>query len=187
MKCRWNRTMLNLWGKHFENGDLEIFRESIRDIIIYPHIKFWWYWTMLNFCGIVATILKMVTGRNFSMSGINSGHHYLPTYQILMISDNVEFLPPIFYAVFWQPFWKWQTSRKFWKRRIAPLMVTYHYVKFYVSIIIHLEVININVRNFNFPIGFYSNSNPLWTPQNMALTHFTTKLKTLGPTRNIYI
>jgi hypothetical protein len=26
------------------------------------------------------------------MSGINSGHHYLPTYNILMISDNVEFL-----------------------------------------------------------------------------------------------
>jgi hypothetical protein len=91
---------------------------------------------MLNFCGIVATILKMVTGRNFSMLGINSGHHYLPTYQILMISSNVEFLPPIFYIVFWQPFWKWQTSRKFWKCRIAPLMVTYHYVKFYVSIII---------------------------------------------------
>ena len=36
----------------------------------------------------VAVILKMATGRNFSMSG----HHYLPTYQILMISDNVEFL-----------------------------------------------------------------------------------------------
>jgi hypothetical protein len=50
-------------------------------------------------------------------------------------------------SVFWQPFWKWQTSWKFWKRRIAPLMVTYHYVKFYVSIIIQLEVININVRN----------------------------------------
>jgi hypothetical protein len=32
------------------------------------------------------------TGRNFSMSAINSGHHYLPTYQILMILDNVEFL-----------------------------------------------------------------------------------------------
>jgi hypothetical protein len=75
----------------------------------------------------------------------------------------------------------------FWKRRIAPLMVTYHYVKFYVSIIIHLEVVNINVRNFNFPIGFYSNPHPLWTPQNMPLTLFTTKLKTLGPTRNIYL
>jgi hypothetical protein len=75
----------------------------------------------------------------------------------LMISDNVEFLPPIFHAVFWQPFWKCQTFWKFWKCRIAPLMVTYNYVKFYVSIIIHLEVININVRNFNFPIGFYSN------------------------------
>jgi hypothetical protein len=49
---------------------------------------------------IVVAILKMATGRNFSMSGINSGHHYLPTYQILMISDNVEFLSPIFYTVF---------------------------------------------------------------------------------------
>ena len=56
-------------------------------------------------------------------------------------------------------------------------MVTYHYVKFYVSIIIHLEVININVRDFNFPIGFYSNPHPIWTPQNMTLTPFTTKLK----------
>jgi hypothetical protein len=28
---------------------------------------------MLNFCGIVAAFLKMETGRNFSMSGINSG------------------------------------------------------------------------------------------------------------------
>jgi hypothetical protein len=43
---------------------------------------------MLNFCGIVTAILKMATGRNFSISG----HHYLPTYQILMISDNDEFL-----------------------------------------------------------------------------------------------
>jgi hypothetical protein len=95
----------------------------------------------------------------------------------LMISDNVEFLPPIFYAVFWQPFWKWQISRKLWKRIIAPLMVTYHYVKCYVSIIIHLEVINFNVRNFNFPIGFNSNPHPIWTPQNMTLTPFPTKLK----------
>jgi hypothetical protein len=55
---------------------------------------------MLNFCGIVVAILKMVTGRNFSMSAINSGHHYLPTYQILMISDNVEFLPHIFYFLY---------------------------------------------------------------------------------------
>ena len=55
---------------------------------------------MLNLCGIVATILKMAAGRNFSMSGINSGHHYLSTYQILMISDNVEFLPPIIMPCF---------------------------------------------------------------------------------------
>ena len=66
-------------------------------------------------------------------------------------------------------------------------MVTYHYVKFYVSIIIHLKVININVRNFIFPIGLYSKPHPLWAPQNMTLSPFTTKLKTLGPTRNIYL
>ena len=130
-----------LWWPFWKWRPVEIFRcqESIRDIIIYLHMKFRWNRTMLNLCSIVAAILKM--------------------------ADISKFL----------------------KRRIAPLMVTYHYVKFYVSIIIHLEVININVRNFNFPIGFYSNPHPLWTPQNMTLTLFTTKLKTLGSTRNIYL
>ena len=47
---------------------------------------------MLNLCGIVVAILKMVTARNCSMSGINSGHHYLPTYQMSLKSDNVEFV-----------------------------------------------------------------------------------------------
>jgi hypothetical protein len=58
-------------GRHFQNG----------------HYK-----TMLNLCGIVAAILKMATGRNFSMSGINSGHHNLPTYEMSLKSDNVEFV-----------------------------------------------------------------------------------------------
>jgi hypothetical protein len=165
MKFHWNRTMLNLCSivaailkmatdRNFSISGINSGHHNL------PTYKLRWYRTMLNFCGIVVAILKMAIGRNFSMSGINSGHHYLPPYTILMISDNVEFVPPIFYALFWQPFCKWQISLKFWKRRIAPLMVTYHYVKFYVSIIIHLEVININVRNFNFPIGFYSNSSP---------------------------
>jgi hypothetical protein len=47
---------------------------------------------MLNLCGIVAAILKMATGGNFSMSGVNSGHHNLPTYEMSLISDNVEFV-----------------------------------------------------------------------------------------------
>jgi hypothetical protein len=47
---------------------------------------------MLNFCGIVVAILKMETGRNLSMSGINSGHHNLPTYEMSLKSDNVEFV-----------------------------------------------------------------------------------------------
>jgi hypothetical protein len=47
---------------------------------------------MLNLCGILVAILKMATGRNFSMLGINSGHHNLPTYEISLKSNNVEFL-----------------------------------------------------------------------------------------------
>ena len=45
---------------------------------------------MLNLCGTVAAILKMGTGRNLSMSGINSGHHNLPTYEMALKLDNVE-------------------------------------------------------------------------------------------------
>jgi hypothetical protein len=33
----------------------------------------------------------MATARNFSMSGINSGHHNLPTYEMSLKSDNVEY------------------------------------------------------------------------------------------------
>jgi hypothetical protein len=47
---------------------------------------------MLHLCSIVAAILKMVTGRYFSMSGINLGHHNLPPYEMALKSDNVEFV-----------------------------------------------------------------------------------------------
>jgi DNA-binding transcriptional ArsR family regulator len=87
---------------------LEILKRRIAPLMVtYHYVKFYVsiiihleVLSMLNFCRIVVAILKMATGRNFSMSGINLGHHYLPTYQILMISDNVEFLPPIFMPCF---------------------------------------------------------------------------------------
>jgi hypothetical protein len=44
-----------------------------------------------HLCKILA-ILKMKTGRNFSMSGINLGHHNLPTYEMSLKSDIVEFV-----------------------------------------------------------------------------------------------
>ena len=138
MKWRWNRTIMNLYGimvailkmatgRNFAMSGINSghhYLPTYQILMISDNVEF------VRYCG---GHFKMATGRNFSMSGINSGHHYLPTYQILMISDNVEFLSPIFYDVFWQPFWKWQTSEIFWKCRIAPLMVTYHCVKFYVS------------------------------------------------------
>ena len=54
---------------------------------------------MLNLCGIVVAILKMATGRNFSMSGISLGHHNLPTYEMSLKSDNVEFVCGIVAAI----------------------------------------------------------------------------------------
>jgi hypothetical protein len=92
---------------------------------------------------------------------------------MLMILGNVEFLLPIFYAVFWQPFWKWQTSRKFWKRRIAPLikMATTIPQKFNI---VHCPIsskfdmwVDNDVPNW-FPTlkNFYRSPFPKWPPQN---------------------
>ena len=41
---------------------------------------------MLDLCGIVVAILKVATAI------INSGHHNLPTYEMALKSDNVEFV-----------------------------------------------------------------------------------------------
>jgi hypothetical protein len=83
-----------LWQPFRKWRPVDIFQcwESILDIIIYPHLKCRWNRTMLNLCGIVVAILKMTTGRNFSMSRINSGYHNLPTYEMSLKSDNVEFV-----------------------------------------------------------------------------------------------
>jgi hypothetical protein len=49
---------------------------------------------MLNFCGIMVAILKMATSRNFSMSGINSGHghHNIAKIQHCPISSQFDML-----------------------------------------------------------------------------------------------
>jgi hypothetical protein len=67
---------------------------------------------MLNLCGIVVAILKMTTGRHFSMSGIISGHHNLLTYERSLKSDNVE-LCGVVVAIL-----KMATSRNFSMSRI---------------------------------------------------------------------
>ena len=80
--------MLNICGivvAILKMETVEIFRcqESIQDVEIKQ-------------CGICAALwrpfLKMATGRNFLMSGIKSGHHNQPTYEMSLKSDNVEFV-----------------------------------------------------------------------------------------------
>jgi hypothetical protein len=62
-------------GRHFQNG-----HHNTTKIQHCPINR-----TMLNLCGIVVAILKMATSGNFSMSGIISGHHNLPTYDTTKI------------------------------------------------------------------------------------------------------
>jgi hypothetical protein len=73
-------------GRHFQNGrhnTAQVQHCSISTSWI--DFRHWKISTGLH-------ILKMATGRNFSMSGIISGHHNLPTYEMALKSDNVEFV-----------------------------------------------------------------------------------------------
>ena len=98
----WAWFFLRYCGSHLENGQVEILRcwESIQDLIIYLHMKFFWNRTMLDLCGIVVAILKMATGRNCSMSGILE-HHNLPKWNVAEIGKCW------ICVVLWWPFWKW--------------------------------------------------------------------------------
>ena len=165
-----------MWWPFWKWQPVEIFQcqESIRDIIIYPHMKWRWNRTMLNLCGIVVAILKMATGRIFSMSGINSGHHYLPTYQILMISDNVEF-----FAVLWWPFWKWRPVEIFQCRESIRDIIIYPHIKFWwYRTMLNFYRILANILkkadiSKNFKTQNFSSNGDLSLCQILCLYHYT--------------
>jgi hypothetical protein len=106
----WGWFFAVLWRPFWKWRRVEILRcrESIQDIIIYLHMKFRWNRTMLNLWGIVAAILKMATGRNLSILGINLGHH-LCTH----ISNFDDIGQCWIFAVLWRPFWKWRSVEIF--------------------------------------------------------------------------
>jgi hypothetical protein len=90
-----NVEFLQYCGGHFENGDWQHCPISSQFYMWVDYDVPNWFPTLNNF--FWSPFLKwppqyMATSRNCSMSWINSGHHYLPTYQIVMISDNVDIL-----------------------------------------------------------------------------------------------
>jgi hypothetical protein len=95
---------------------------------------------MLNLCGIVVAILKMATSRNFSMSGIISGHHNLPTYEMSLKSDNVEFVVAIL---------KMATSRNF---SMSGIISGHHYLPTY-----QILMISNNVEYLRYCGGHFEN------------------------------
>ena len=87
---------------------------------------------MLNLCGIVVAILKIAIARNFSRSGIYSGHHNLPTNEMSLKSDNVEFVCGIVAAIL-----KMATSRNF---SMSGINSEHHYVPTYQILMISENV-----------------------------------------------
>ena len=78
-------------GGHFENGNRYTFFNVGNQFgtSLSTHISNFYD---IGLCLIFVAILKMATARNFSMSGINLGHHNPPTYEMSLKSDNVEFV-----------------------------------------------------------------------------------------------
>jgi hypothetical protein len=75
-----------LWRPFWKWRSVEICRcpESIRDIIIYLHIKFWWYRTMFEFCGHFKNGDRIfIIGRHFQ-----NGRHNTAQIQHCPISSK---------------------------------------------------------------------------------------------------
>ena len=94
-----------LWWPFWKWRPVEIFQ--CRDIIIYPHIKFWWH----------------RTGRNFSMSGY---HISLSTH----ISNFDDIGQCWIFVVLWRPFWKWRPVEIFQCQESIRDIIIYPHIKF---------------------------------------------------------
>ena len=62
----------------------------------------------------------------FDVTGINSGHHNLPTYEMALKSDNVEFV-----RYLWRSFWKWQPVEIFQCLESIRDIIIYPHIKFW--------------------------------------------------------
>ena len=116
-----------LWWLFWKWRPLEIFqcRESIRDIIIYPHMKCRWNRTMLNLCGFVVAILKMVTARKIFNVGNKFG-----SSQSTHISNLDDIGQCWIFAVLWWPFWKWRPVEIFQCQESIWDIIIYPHIKF---------------------------------------------------------
>ena len=86
----------------------------------------------------------MATARNCSMSGINLGHHILPTYEMSLKSDNVEFVCGIVATIL-----KMVTGRNF---SMSGINSGHHYLPTY-----QILMISDNVEFLRYCGGHFEN------------------------------
>jgi hypothetical protein len=124
IKFWWYQTMLNFYDySPFFPRTMNLSTADLRNYWTEFH-ETWWSYRYMFLVGrkVFSFVVK---GVKVIFWGVQRGPLTLSTH-ISNFDDIGQcwIFKPHFYAVFWQPFWKWQTSWKFWKRRIAPLMVT---------------------------------------------------------------
>jgi hypothetical protein len=143
------------WRPFWKWRPVEMFqcRESIQDIIIYPHMKFLWYRTMLNFCGIVVAILEMATSRNCSMHNIAKNQHCPISSQFDIWVDNDV---PNWFATlnnfYWLLFSKWwRPVEMFQCRESIQDIIIYPHIKlwWYRTMLIFLRYCGGHFENSN--------------------------------------
>jgi hypothetical protein len=120
---------------------------------------------MLNLSGIVVAILKMATSRNFSMSGISSGHHNLLTYEMALKSTMLN-LCGIVVAIF-----KMAIGRNFSMSGINP---GHHYLtnvlKYHTCRSTHPEDRNLPITELKWDARTVTNIRVL---QHIGFSHFS--------------
>jgi hypothetical protein len=121
MKCRWNRTMLNLCGivaailnmatAMWVDNDVPNWLPTLKNFYRSPFSK--WSpqyrtnstlsdFNAISYVGRLWCPELIPDINKFLMSAINSGHHYLPTSNFDDIGQCWIF------AVLWRKFWKWR-------------------------------------------------------------------------------
>jgi hypothetical protein len=136
-----------LWWPFWKWRSVEIVqcRESIRDIIIYPHSKLWWYRTRLNllnnfyrsqFSKCITKIQHCPISSQFDMWVDNDVPNWFPTL------NNI-------FAVLWWPFWKWRPVEIVQCRESIRDIIIYPHSKFWLYR---------TMLNFWWPPQYHKNS-----------------------------
>jgi branched-subunit amino acid transport protein AzlD len=136
-----------LWWPFWKWRPVEIVqcRDSFRDIIIYSHIKLWWFRTMLNFCistpfhvwvdydvpELIPDIEKFLPVSIFKMATTISQKFNIVQFGTSLSThiSNCDGIGQCWvFAILWWPFWKWRLLENFQCRESIHDIIIYPHI-----------------------------------------------------------